>query len=199
MSNLKNLECKQIEINKSFANSNETLPFTITDFWQWALSDLVENRNRGILAEFLVMKALGIEQDTRLEWEAFDLEKDGIKIEVKSAAYFQAWEQKKKSSISFNIAPTKSLLKDNSYSIETKRHADLYIFCLLHVEDESAQIDPMDVCQWTFYLVKSELLDYKFGKQKSISLSTVSALNIKKCSFHDLEKRFKNLTLVDGF
>lgn len=33
----------------------------VGDFWRWAMSDLLGNRNRGIFAEFLVGKALGDE------------------------------------------------------------------------------------------------------------------------------------------
>ena len=76
-----------------FQSAGQLLDFSIVDFWAWSQSDLVENRNRGILAEFLVMKALGIQRPTRLEWDEVELiTEDNIKIEVKSAAYIKSWK-----------------------------------------------------------------------------------------------------------
>ena len=44
----------------------------------------------------------------REPWAAYDLEtEDGIKIEVKSSAYSQAWHQKKKSAIAFGVRETR--------------------------------------------------------------------------------------------
>ena len=130
-----------------FRYGNEILNFSVVDFWRWNQSDLIENRNRGILAEFIVRQALGIKGQVRLEWDAFDLEtEDGIKIEVKSAAYIQSWAQKNHSSIKFNINPTRTLLADNNYSDGVSRKADMYILCLLHHQDQET-IDPMDLKQ----------------------------------------------------
>ncbi|GAB3055164.1 hypothetical protein [Virgibacillus ainsalahensis] len=33
---------------------------SVSDFWRWAYSDMLSNTNRGILAEFLVGHAFGI-------------------------------------------------------------------------------------------------------------------------------------------
>ena len=69
---------------------NKKTPFTLSNFWQWAFSDLVSNTLRGQFAEFIVATALGIEQDIREEWGAYDLlTEEGISIEVKSASFFK--------------------------------------------------------------------------------------------------------------
>lgn len=39
--------------------NGETLPFSLLDFWQWSVSDLVSNATRGRFAEFIVATALG--------------------------------------------------------------------------------------------------------------------------------------------
>ncbi|QHC65725.1 hypothetical protein GSU68_03410 [Rathayibacter sp. VKM Ac-2759] len=65
----------------------------VLDFWRFAMSDLTMNNTRGYLAEFLVARALGLNDVRRIEWEAYDLEFDGITIEVKSTAPLQAWPQ----------------------------------------------------------------------------------------------------------
>lgn len=181
--------------NRPFTVNDKVLDFKLVDFWQWNQSDLIENRNRGILAEFIVMKALGIKGRTRLEWDAFDLEtEEGVKIEIKSAAYIQAWKQANYSTISFGIAPTKTLLKDNNYSKELKRHADVYVFCLLHHKDQ-ATLNPMNLGQWTFYLVKTSTLNIHNLPQKSIGLSSIKLLDHKKCSYGNLKANFSHLVM----
>lgn len=57
-----------------FRSCNGTAGFTIRDFWQWSASDLVSNSTRGVLAEFLVVCALGLGTGVRDEWQAFDLQ-----------------------------------------------------------------------------------------------------------------------------
>jgi len=65
---------------------------TVGEFWQWAMSDLLNNANHGILAEFMVGKLLGLSLDEpRIEGDAYDLLYRGFKIEVKSSAYIQSW------------------------------------------------------------------------------------------------------------
>ncbi|MEB3356541.1 MAG: hypothetical protein VKK04_07425 [Synechococcales bacterium] len=76
---------------------------TVQDFWAWAYSDILSNRNRSIFAEFLVAVALNVTHQPRVEWDAVDLRYDNKKIEVKSSAYFQSWQQEKLSLIRFDI------------------------------------------------------------------------------------------------
>ena len=179
--------------NKRFHFRELPLNFNLVDFWSWNQSDLIENRNRGILAEFIVRQALGLDYPTRLEWDAFDLKtEDNYKIEIKSSAYIQAWSQKKFSSVSFDIKPTKELLSDNNYSNESSRQADIYIFCLLDHKDQET-IDPMKLEQWTFYLVTTETLNKKLPKQKSIGISTIETLTHEKCTFEELKGRFEKI------
>ena len=78
--------------------------YSLIDFWSWNQSDLIENRTRGILAEYIVKKALEIKSNDRIEWDDYDIITDtGVKIEIKSAAYIQTWEQTKYSNISFGM------------------------------------------------------------------------------------------------
>lgn len=82
------------KLEKKFEFNKKELDFDLTEFWSWNQSDLIENRTRGILAEFIVKKALGIEDDNRIEWDDYDLiTEKGIKIEIKSGAYIQTWAQ----------------------------------------------------------------------------------------------------------
>lgn len=179
--------------SENFKFNGQTLDFKLVDFWAWNQSDLIENRNRGILAEFLVRQALKLNFPTRLEWDAFDLvTEEGIKIEIKSAAYIQAWKQKKYSSISFDIKPTRTLLDDNNYSTESTRQADVYIFCLLHHQDPNT-INPMNLDQWTFYVTTTNSLNRTLPEQKSLSISTLETLIHEKCNYSELNERFKKI------
>jgi hypothetical protein len=78
-----------------FHRSGAPLQFLVVDFWRWSASDLISNALRGRVAEYLVAQALGVSEGVRSEWDSFDLQsRDGIRVEVKSAAYVQTWKQR---------------------------------------------------------------------------------------------------------
>ncbi|MGV9732678.1 hypothetical protein ACWDT5_01160 [Rhodococcus aetherivorans] len=133
----------------------------LRDFWAWAYSDLLGNAMRGVLAEYLVGTALGcVHGRTRLEWDAWDLRTvDGIRLEIKSAAYLQSWRQSAYSRIGFDIRPTTAWYAEtNTYSSDRRRQADVYVFCLFAHRDK-ATADPLDVGQWQFYVTSTRRLD----------------------------------------
>jgi hypothetical protein len=113
--------------NEPFHNDGQPLNDTVLDFWRWAASDLVSNTMRGVVAEYLVANALDLARTVRQEWQAFDVEtSQGTKIEVKSAAYLQAWYHAKLSVIRFGIQPTLAWdAATGIYATERKRQADL--------------------------------------------------------------------------
>jgi hypothetical protein len=83
------LEVQRKSGDERFEGSAAPPGLTLADFWSWSASDLVSNATRGVLAEYIVASALGLayQREVRAQWDAFDLLFDGIKIEVKSAAY----------------------------------------------------------------------------------------------------------------
>lgn len=174
MNNLPNVVLTGAE---HFSANGCSLDHSIKDFWSWYASDLVSNAMRGVLAEYIVALALGLENGKRTEWDAYDLETpDGLKIEVKSAAYIQAWQQKEYSQISFDIAPKKFYdYETNTYGEELKRHADVYVFCLLKHQD-SATLDPVNLDQWTFLVLPTLALDKNKPSQKTIGLNPLKKL-----------------------
>ena len=110
------------------------LPHDVLAFWRWSSSDLLSNAIRGVFAEFIVACALGADlEDPRREWVAYDiLTRDRIKVEVKSAAYLQTWQQERYSPISFGVAATSGWdPRGDIEFIEKKRQADVYVFALL--------------------------------------------------------------------
>lgn len=55
---LQSIEVEKKSGEEFFHTNDDHLPFQLLDFWQWYASDLNSNRIKGILAEFLVAKAL---------------------------------------------------------------------------------------------------------------------------------------------
>ena len=143
------------------------------------------NRQRGILAEFIVASSLNLQKSPREEWDAYDLVTDcGLKIEIKSASYIQSWNQKEFSKINFSIKPTIKWENDNR-SKQKVRQADIYIFCLLACKDSNV-INPMELNQWEFYVLPTCVLDERLGDQKSLSLSKLMKLNPMKAEYSNL-------------
>ncbi|QCX38653.1 hypothetical protein FF125_09490 [Aureibaculum algae] len=176
---------------ENFKFDNETLNFKLNDFWIWNQSNLIENRTRGILAEFIVKKALDIKEGVRIEWDCYDLiTENGIKIEIKSAAYIQSWKQKKYSTIQFGIAQSVGDPLHVEYDGNIKRWSDFYIFCVLNNKDQET-LNPIDLNQWSFYVLKTEVLNDKIPTQKTIGLNSLLRLNPIKCNFNELKSVIK--------
>ena len=181
-------ETRKTGSEKFHRNSNEK-EFSLLDFWQWSTSGLINNTTRGILAEFIVAQSLGIAESIRSPWDAYDLLlPNGIKIEVKSSAYIQAWYQKKLSNITFGIGKTRGWNEQtNQQDPELKRQADIYIFCLLNHKIQDT-IDPLNMDQWDFYILPTSVLDDKMGDQKRIGLKSLMELNPLHVKYGDIGK-----------
>ncbi len=164
-----------------FQDGDAKMDFALVDFWQWSASDLLNNVTRGNLAEFIVAKALGISTAVRTVWAAYDLLMTletgrQLKIEVKSAAYLQGWEQDKYSLIQFDARKTKALDEATSiYAGTSKRQADVYVFALLKHKDRPT-IEPLNLAQWDFYVLSTATLNREIGEGHSISLKTLNKL-----------------------
>jgi hypothetical protein len=64
----------------------------VLDYWRWAFSDLRDNTQRGVRAEFLVALALGRTETRRKAWDNYDVTtSSGLRIEVKASGYLQSW------------------------------------------------------------------------------------------------------------
>ena len=192
------IEVKRKIGDEPFHKNGKPIDNNLLSFWQWSASDLVGNTMRGILAEYIVTSALGVAKGSRIEWESYDIKTvEGIKIEVKSGSYIQSWEQKKLSNIQFSIRPTKGWdPKNNSYTTDIKRQSDLYVFCILNHKEKST-VDPLNLEQWLFYVLNTNILNSELGNQKTITLSSLKNLNPIESTYSDLysviKKSFKKL------
>lgn len=147
---------------------------TVQDFWAWAYSDILSNRNRSVFAEFLVAVALNLTHQPRIEWDAVDLRYSDKKIEVKSSAYVQSWQQRKLSLIKFDIAKKRGWNSEkNVIAEEESRSADCYIFCV-YEEQDIQNVNVLNLDKWSFIVVATEKLNKAFGNQKSVSLNRLN-------------------------
>lgn len=177
---------------ESFVGTNQTL----LDYWQWAHSDIASNAERGKLAEFIVKCAVGASSPCRTEWDAVDIiSPEGVKIEVKSSAYLQTWKCSKLSNIQFDIAQKKSWNSESNQYFETiGRNSDVYVFCLFSCQDPSIA-DPLNLSQWDFYVLSTNVLDERIPKQKTIGLASLVRLGAKQVSYPELAAAIKDATI----
>jgi len=176
--------------SEPFKEGDRDLGFDLLDFWQWSASDLVANTARGVLAEYLVARALKIDvAGVRDGWAPYDLlTRLGVKIEVKSAAYLQSWNQTKPSIISFGTPKTRAWDPETGQlEKDANRHADVYVFALLKHPDK-ATLKPLDVSQWEFHVLSTRKLDERTRSQHSITLPSLTELSGGAVPYGDLAK-----------
>lgn len=172
---------------EKFRDGSRECGFDLLDFWRWSVSDLVSNTWRGVVAEYIVARALGVAGGLRNDWRAYDLATvDGVKVEVKSSAYVQTWKQNNHSRIEFGIGKRSAWdAETNKLGDEARRHADVYVFALLHHKDRQS-IDPTDLAQWEFFGVPTKLLNERHPEQEKIGLGSVVKLATNAVTFDDL-------------
>lgn len=163
---------------------------TVRDFWSWGFSDLRQNVNRGILAEFLVAKAVGAGAEVRHAWDDFDvLAPDGTRIEVKSAGYLQSWSQKQLSRISFSGLRAREWDEETGQrSGEETFKADVYVFALQTTRDPD-RYDMTDLDSWRFHVLPVATL--RELDCSSISLATLTRHGFESCPLGDLAEAIR--------
>jgi hypothetical protein len=181
------MPARQLGGEEPFHDSGNALPFTVREFWRWSMSDLVGNAVRGVLAEYLVARALRCVDSIRTEWDACDLTMpSGIRVEVKASGYLQSWAQRTESTPSFDIGTKRAWhAETNTYSPTPCRSADVYVFAL-HAHHDRNTIDPLDISQWEFYVVPTSVLNQHCPTQKRIGLSGIRRLSGMPVTFHRL-------------
>ena len=159
-------------------------------FQRWASGNLVDNRTRGIFAEWLVGQALGcIEPEThRQEWDAIDLRYRGLGIEVKASGRNQGWDPEGQSTPRFGIAP-----QMHAWHAETdtwvdydppRRTSNAYVFCL-HDSMPATNASVEDPSTWRFWVVPTSRIDDELESQKSVGITTLDRL-VESCDWERL-------------
>jgi hypothetical protein len=171
------LPVRRLSGQETLHRGGQLLAPQVLAFWQWGASDLLGNTFRGWFAEFLVASDLGITRGTRSAWEGFDLQtNDGVRIEVKSSAYLQSWKQRGLSRPSFSVHRARAWdPRTDTYADAPDRNSDVYVFCLLHHTDK-ATVDPLDVTQWTFFVLSTQAINKRLGSRQSVTLRQLKDL-----------------------
>ncbi|WP_073807868.1 hypothetical protein [Kitasatospora sp. CB01950] len=158
---------------------------SVLDFWRYAMPDLRTNTTRGLLAEFLVHRAVGATTRNQ-EWESFDVPAPGgLRIEVKTSAYLQVWGQRALSRIQFSRLRGRVWTPEEGTAAEPSYNADVYVFAL-HTALSHADYDPLDVAQWSFYVTSRA--DVANGRD-SAGLATVRRLCGDPVGYRELAGR----------
>lgn len=92
------------------------------------------------------------------------------------------------------ICPCNTELTDCLLSIGTaKRHADVYVFCLLKNKDQE-NIDPMKLEQWSFFVLPTYKIDGYTRSQSSITLNSLSKL-VNEIQYSELREEINRAYL----
>lgn len=156
----------------------------LADFHAWAMGDLRGNAVRGLFAEWLVARAVGAQSPHRVEWDNYDvLSPDGIKIEVKTGAYVQAWSVEPSARIVYSGLRAREWLGGGAYSAEARVRADVYVFAFQTCQNIQSY-DALDLGQWEFRVTSGVVV--QGWEQKSIRLTRLVNLNLPVTSFEGL-------------
>ncbi|MFF6954929.1 hypothetical protein [Streptomyces sp. NPDC008317] len=165
----------------------------VVDFWR--VRHLRVNNARGVLAKFLVHRAVG-SQRPRVEWASHDVETDdGIRIEVKASGYLQAWDQNGPSDIRFSGLRARAWTPERGYAPTASYNADVYVFAI-ETTREPALYDPLDTSQWEFYVLPRAALEKL--TVDSLGLNTVRKAAGPPVAFADLGNRIRAAASTDG-
>jgi hypothetical protein len=146
---------------------------TVEDFWIWGYSDMLTNVVRNTFAEFLVGFALGRLHTPKSGQDSIGFDYRDRQVMVKAAAFVQSDPgQKKKSKINFDVRKRRGKRGSNSGSLRT---SDCYVFCLYAYEKfqdkDAARNALIDVANWTFYVVSTQLLNELVPTKKTVGIS----------------------------
>jgi hypothetical protein len=194
MNNLNRRRAKIKNGNEYLTFEGKNTKYKLLDFWKWSVSDLLSNTSRGIFAEFIVATAMGIDlsHDARDDWAEYDLEIwewGEIKIEVKSSSYLQTWDQRNYSNIIFSIKKKGEISVSKEKNTFT-RPSDVYVFCLLHHKDKKT-VDPLNMEQWSFYVISTSTINKIFKERKSISLKSLEKIT-SRIEYSQLKEKIIN-------
>ncbi|MBZ5532322.1 MAG: hypothetical protein LAO20_12885 [Acidobacteriia bacterium] len=175
----------------------------LLNFWQWAFTDICDDGNRGVFAEWMVRVLLDLpcDSDRRVSWANSDIIlENGTRIEVKSSALVEAYKTFDEYGVRFANLPL--AIKDpkkvrfgrlrarNSLILAAKTDpktfkSDFYVFCF-ESQPDPAMWDAWDLSQWEFYVMsRQELEECKIGD--SISLATLRSVRtaMSTCQFQE--------------
>jgi hypothetical protein len=197
---LASVKVKRKDGNESFYGGGTALKVNLKHFWQWSASDLMSDASRCLLAKYLVAKALKLGDGVRNEQAAFDLEtKEGIKVEVQSFSPFQSKSQER-SNHSLGTRPENSKNKTiRKFDEEIEPQADVYVLCVLGDREKDRDgVDPLNLDQWDFYVVKAFLFNEESPAQKTTGETNLKEVILSKVEYTELGARIRAISPSHG-
>ena len=170
-----------------FTDDGESIGFTVNDFWSFQYSNILHDPDQ--IAEFLVAKALGQDKPFNKDhWTLFDIDYNGVRIEVKETAFYHPFNEPGKLSKqrAFSIRKTNSDYEDPDKENRFERQNDIYVFCLLKGENQE-EAWPLEVSHWEFFVVPTTVINRECGNQKTVSLSRVQRFT-KAVNYNHLKR-----------
>jgi hypothetical protein len=158
---------------------------SLLDFWKWAYGDLCDDDVKGVFAEWLVHRLLGIESRRRVSWANSDvITPEGVRIEVKASSYWQSWKfldekglpydkplhtpVQNESSLRFGGLRARDATNASAAKSQPMLKSHLYVF-VLNKEKDLSKWNAMDLSQWDFYIARAEDLAQIAGKSVTVA------------------------------
>ncbi len=156
----------------------------LVDFWRWAFSDLCDDDIKGIFAEWLVHKLLGVESSRRVSWANSDVVTAGlVTLEVKATSYWQSWKVINQhgqpyakplyevpaddSKVRFGGLAARDSTRAADMSTSPVLKSQLYV-CAFQHEKDITRWNAMDLSQWEFYILRAQELAQIGGGSVSV-------------------------------
>ena len=173
--------------NEKFELDGNMLDFNYFNFWQFQYSNVYNLQE--YIAEFLVAKALGLQESCNTEyWTLYDILYQNMRIEVKQTSYYHPWNEGGKVSDqrTFNIAKANSHYETGGSENRFERLNDFYVFCLLNGDTKESTY-PLNLNNWEFYVVTTAFINEHCGVNKTVSLGRIRNFGFKALRLDEIK------------
>lgn len=160
---------------EKFRFSGTDLGLTVMDYWRFQFSNLIDNL--GFVAEFLIAQVLSKDEpDNCNGFTIFDIGYRGQRIEVKATSYWQSWKKSHTISEQRTFSIRKTHVDYQNSKSEKKRQNDIYVFCVDDGRNKETS-NPLNLENWTFYVVPTKVINELFDNQKTLSLNRLKQID----------------------
>lgn len=178
---------------EKFTFDGKDTGFDMLDFWRFQFSNIYNLQE--YIAEFLVAKALGINEAYNTEyWTLYDIPYREKRIEVKQTSYYHPWNKDGKVSSQryFGITKANSSYEDSSEENRYERYNDIYVFCL-NTGNTKEESYPLNINNWEFYIVPTSFINEHCGDNKTISLSRIRNMGFVAKRFDEIRAEIDDI------
>lgn len=177
-----------------FVFEERSAGFEFSDFWKFHYSNIFDLQ--GKIAEFIVSKALGIDHAQNDQyWTLWDISYRDKRIEIKETSYYHSFNQEGKVSKQRTFGIT---MANGSYdpiksgNNDFCRQNDIYVFCLNTGETEESSY-PLNLNNWEFYIVPTDVINEKCGSNKTVSLGRIKNLGFSAKRYNEIKSEIDRI------